>query len=107
MLWIWMPALSLQSENVRDKAAKIQQYNLSVAEDNGIFALSPGNVKVLFDSGGKDSFRHHCLGLTSQELTLWFSIDTFDATKPCHCTQGCCLSAQWSASDAGIGCLAL
>jgi diphthamide synthase (EF-2-diphthine--ammonia ligase) len=44
-------------ENVKDKAAKIQQPAfLSVAEDTGIFALSHGNVKVLFDSSGKDSF---------------------------------------------------
>lgn len=47
-------------ENVSDKTARIQQPAfLHVADDDsssGIFAVRHGNVKVLFDSGGKDSF---------------------------------------------------
>jgi iron complex transport system substrate-binding protein len=71
-------------ENVRDKAAKIQQPAfLSVAKDSGVFALSHGNVKVLFDSGGKDSF------LTIRALTLQAKekpfglilLTTFDGTS--------------------------
>jgi hypothetical protein len=35
--------------------------------------LSPGNVKVLFDSGGKDSFIPFSLGLYKpRAATLWF-----------------------------------
>jgi diphthamide synthase (EF-2-diphthine--ammonia ligase)/ABC-type Fe3+-hydroxamate transport system substrate-binding protein len=71
-------------ENVRDKAAKIQQPAfLSVAEDSGIFALSHGNVKVLFDSGGKDSFltiRALALQAKKQPFGL-ILLTTFDATS--------------------------
>jgi diphthamide synthase (EF-2-diphthine--ammonia ligase)/ABC-type Fe3+-hydroxamate transport system substrate-binding protein len=71
-------------ENVRDKAAKIQQPAfLSVAEDSGIFALSHGNVKVLFDSGGKDSFLTiRALALQAKEQPFGLILlTTFDATS--------------------------
>jgi diphthamide synthase (EF-2-diphthine--ammonia ligase) len=71
-------------ENVRDKAAKIQQPAfLHVAEDSGIFALSHGNVKVLFDSGGKDSFLTiRALALQAKERPFGLILlTTFDATS--------------------------
>jgi diphthamide synthase (EF-2-diphthine--ammonia ligase)/ABC-type Fe3+-hydroxamate transport system substrate-binding protein len=71
-------------ENVRDKAAKIQQPAfLFVAEDSGIFALSHGNVKVLFDSGGKDSFLTiRALALQAKERPFGLILlTTFDATS--------------------------
>ncbi|GKY94668.1 hypothetical protein MPSEU_000432200 [Mayamaea pseudoterrestris] len=43
--------------NVRDKASKIQQPAMIYAgDDDGVLSLKHGNVRVLFFSGGKDSF---------------------------------------------------
>jgi hypothetical protein len=66
MLWIWMSIVPTVMKTSATRRLKFNNAFLSVAEDNGIFALSPGNVKVLFDSGGKDSFPSS-LGLASQE----------------------------------------
>jgi diphthamide synthase (EF-2-diphthine--ammonia ligase)/ABC-type Fe3+-hydroxamate transport system substrate-binding protein len=71
-------------ENVKDKAAKIQQPAfLFEAEDIGIFALSHGSVKVLFDSGGKDSFLAlRALAVKAKEQPFGLVLlTTFDATS--------------------------
>jgi diphthamide synthase (EF-2-diphthine--ammonia ligase) len=71
-------------ENVRDKAGKIQQPAiLCKGDETSFFALSHGNVHVMFFSGGKDSF------LTVRALAREASqkpfglvlLTTFDATS--------------------------
>lgn len=75
-------------ENVKDKTAKIQQpaflYKATSDPDN-LFDVSHGNIRVLFVSGGKDSFM--AIRALVREATTTTSkfglvlITTFDATS--------------------------
>ena len=72
-------------ENVKDKAAKIQQPALLYKsnDDNRLFDASEGNIRVLFFSGGKDSFLT-IRAMARQAATCKFGLvllTTFDATS--------------------------